>query len=79
MQLSFILTSSVFILLLEFVKALVISNPFKPNGNLKFKRGGGHNVAWDYDNNVIRGVNLGGWFVLEPYMTPSLLNHSKWK
>lgn len=72
MQLSFILTSSVFILLLEFVKALVISNPFKPNGNLKFKRGGGHNVAWDYDNNVIRGVNLGGWFVLEPYMTPSL-------
>lgn len=53
MQLSFILTSSVFILLLEFVKALVISNPFKPNGNLKFKRGGGHNVAWDYDNNVI--------------------------
>ncbi|KHC43133.1 glucan 1,3-beta-glucosidase [Candida albicans P76067] len=72
MQLSFILTSSVFILLLEFVKASAIFNPFKPNGNLKFKRGGGHNVAWDYDNNVIRGVNLGGWFVLEPYMTPSL-------
>lgn len=27
---------------------------------------------WDYQNDKIRGVNLGGWFVLEPYITPSL-------
>jgi glucan 1,3-beta-glucosidase len=28
--------------------------------------------TWDYENNKIHGVNLGGWFVLEPYITPSL-------
>lgn len=27
---------------------------------------------WDYQNDKVRGVNLGGWFVLEPYITPSL-------
>lgn len=27
---------------------------------------------WDYQNDKIHGVNLGGWFVLEPYITPSL-------
>lgn len=32
------------------------------------RRGSG----WDYENDKIRGVNLGGWFVLEPYITPSL-------
>lgn len=28
--------------------------------------------GFDYNNDTIRGVNLGGWFVLEPYMNPSL-------
>lgn len=27
---------------------------------------------WDYQNDKIQGVNLGGWFILEPYITPSL-------
>lgn len=29
-------------------------------------------ILWDYENDKIYGVNLGGWFVLEPYITPSL-------
>lgn len=29
---------------------------------------------WDYQNWKIRGVNLGGWFVLEPYINPSLFD-----
>lgn len=32
------------------------------------RRGG----DFDYQNDKVRGVNLGGWFVLEPYITPSL-------
>ncbi|KAG8533611.1 uncharacterized protein KY384_001351 [Bacidia gigantensis] len=31
-------------------------------------------IAFDYNNNKVRGVNLGGWFVLEPWITPSLFN-----
>lgn len=27
---------------------------------------------WDYGSDKIRGISLGGWFVLEPYITPSL-------
>ncbi len=27
---------------------------------------------WDYGNNPIRGVNLGGWLSIEPFITPSL-------
>jgi len=30
--------------------------------------------AFDYNNQKVRGVNLGGWFVLEPWITPSLFN-----
>lgn len=30
--------------------------------------------CWDYENDKIFGVNLGGWFVTEPYITPSLYN-----
>jgi glucan 1,3-beta-glucosidase len=30
--------------------------------------------TWDFENDKIRGVNLGGWFVLEPYITPSLFD-----
>ena len=73
MQLS-LLSSSVILLLVQLINAVAISNPSKSNG-VKFKRGG--NVAWDYENDIVRGVNLGGWFVLEPYMNPSLLNHSR--
>ncbi|KAI4144357.1 MAG: hypothetical protein L6R39_004213 [Caloplaca ligustica] len=29
-------------------------------------------VAFDYNGNKVRGVNLGGWFVLEPWITPSI-------
>ncbi|SGZ53783.1 CIC11C00000005718 [Sungouiella intermedia] len=29
-------------------------------------------TLWDYANDKVQGVNLGGWFVLEPYITPSL-------
>lgn len=32
----------------------------------------GKGSAWDYENKKIHGVNLGGWFLLEPYITPSL-------
>jgi glucan 1,3-beta-glucosidase len=29
-------------------------------------------LTFDYNNEKIRGVNLGGWFVLEPWITPSI-------
>lgn len=29
-------------------------------------------TSWDYQNDKVLGVNLGGWFVLEPYITPTL-------
>ncbi|OWB59608.1 hydrolase activity, hydrolyzing O-glycosyl compounds protein [[Candida] boidinii] len=32
------------------------------------------NRRWDYNDDKLYGVNLGGWFVLEPYITPSLFN-----
>lgn len=35
-------------------------------GAQMYKRG------WDYENDKIRGVNIGGWLVLEPFITPSL-------
>lgn len=31
-------------------------------------------MAFDYINGKVRGVNLGGWFVLEPWITPSIFN-----
>lgn len=30
------------------------------------------NEKWDYTSRPFRGVNLGGWFSLEPFITPSL-------
>lgn len=30
------------------------------------------NTSWDYSNDLIYGVNLGGLFVLEPFITPAL-------
>lgn len=46
---------------------LVLSNPIPSKGGEQLYR-----RSWNYNNDKIRGVNLGGWFVLEPYMTPSL-------
>ncbi|KAL8949897.1 MAG: hypothetical protein Q9222_004035 [Ikaeria aurantiellina] len=31
-------------------------------------------VAFDYNGEKVRGVNLGGWFVLEPWITPSIFD-----
>ena len=31
-------------------------------------------LSFDYQNDKVRGVNLGGWFVLEPWITPSIFN-----
>ncbi|KAH7106356.1 glycoside hydrolase [Auriculariales sp. MPI-PUGE-AT-0066] len=31
---------------------------------------------FNYSSNVIRGVNLGGWFVLEPWITPSMFSNT---
>jgi glucan 1,3-beta-glucosidase len=31
-------------------------------------------LTFDYNNDKIRGVNLGGWFVLEPWITPSIFD-----
>lgn len=30
---------------------------------------------WEYGKMPIRGVNVGGWFVIEPFITPSLFNY----
>ncbi|GJN94706.1 hypothetical protein Rhopal_007797-T1 [Rhodotorula paludigena] len=30
------------------------------------------NEPWDYENDRIAGVNLGGWFVLEPFIVPGM-------
>ncbi|MCJ1371135.1 exo-1,3-beta-glucanase [Loxospora ochrophaea] len=31
-------------------------------------------LTFDYNNDKVRGVNLGGWFVLEPWITPSIFD-----
>lgn len=31
-------------------------------------------VSFDYSNEKVLGVNLGGWFVLEPWITPSIFD-----
>lgn len=31
--------------------------------------------GWDYGNNPIRGVNVGGWLSIEPFITPSLFEY----
>jgi len=30
------------------------------------------NATWDWVKNQMYGVNLGGWFVLEPFISPAL-------
>lgn len=32
------------------------------------------NSVFDYGKDKLRGVNLGGWFILEPFINPSLFN-----
>ncbi len=34
-------------------------------------------LSFDYNTNKVRGVNLGGWFVLEPWITPSLFSEGR--
>jgi glucan 1,3-beta-glucosidase len=31
-------------------------------------------LSFDYNNDKVRGVNIGGWFVLEPWITPSIFD-----
>ena len=31
-------------------------------------------LSFDYGTEKVRGVNLGGWFVLEPWITPSIFD-----
>ncbi|RLV93124.1 Glucan 13-beta-glucosidase [Spathaspora sp. JA1] len=68
MQLLKLLSSAA--LVISTVTAAAIPNPLLQNDNLKLltKKSGG----WDYGNDIMRGVNLGGWFVLEAYIVPSL-------
>jgi len=33
-------------------------------------------LKFPYGNTKVRGVNLGGWFVLEPWITPSIFENS---
>ncbi|WVQ74966.1 hypothetical protein IAR50_004574 [Cryptococcus sp. DSM 104548] len=34
------------------------------------------NLGWDYGSEKIRGVNIGGWLVLEPFITPSIFEET---
>lgn len=54
-----LLTIYVFFHTLSFVKG----------APLKFQR---RNARWNYETGTLYGVNLGGWLVLEPYITPSI-------
>ncbi|ODQ64453.1 exo-1,3-beta glucanase [Nadsonia fulvescens var. elongata DSM 6958] len=40
--------------------------------SLTLSRRSSQDLSFDYSNSKVRGVNLGGWLVLEPYITPSL-------
>ncbi|KAI3402439.1 hypothetical protein KGF56_004847 [Candida oxycetoniae] len=67
MQLA-VFSSLAVLLLSRCLSALVVvEKGDNPNNSHIEKRG-----AWDYETSITRGLNLGGWFVLEPYITPSL-------
>ena len=34
------------------------------------------NPAWNYNTQKIRGVNIGGWLVAEPWITPDLFDNT---
>ncbi|KAG7664605.1 uncharacterized protein J8A68_001830 [[Candida] subhashii] len=54
----------------EATYAVVVTNPLSPSNNLKvFHK---KQITWDYSSDIMRGVNLGGWLLLEPYLTPSI-------
>lgn len=56
--------------LYQAANAIAGINPLSRHNNLKvFSK---KDITWDYNSDIMRGVNLGGWFVLEPYITPSL-------
>nr|Q12700.1 RecName: Full=Glucan 1,3-beta-glucosidase; AltName: Full=Exo-1,3-beta-glucanase; Flags: Precursor [Schwanniomyces occidentalis]CAA86951.1 exo-1,3-beta-glucanase/1,3-beta-D-Glucan glucanohydrolase [Schwanniomyces occidentalis] len=57
------------LLALIFSPSLIFSLPTANKVKL-VKKG----LNWDYQNAKIHGVNLGGWFVLEPFITPSLFD-----
>nr|XP_019047287.1 hypothetical protein I302_03896 [Kwoniella bestiolae CBS 10118]OCF26217.1 hypothetical protein I302_03896 [Kwoniella bestiolae CBS 10118] len=43
------------------------------------KRQNGHGGGFSWGHDPMRGVNIGGWLVLEPWITPSLfLNKPDW-
>lgn len=44
--------------------------------NIKLVRKDSNGFGFDYQNDKIRGVNLGGWFLLEAYITPSLFEQN---
>ncbi|CCH44900.1 Glucan 1,3-beta-glucosidase 2 [Wickerhamomyces ciferrii] len=59
-------------LVLSTLVSTIIASPIVPShGGSQFynKRAAS---GWDYETQKIRGVNLGGWFVLEPFINPSL-------
>lgn len=33
------------------------------------------NLKFNFGHDKVRGVNLGGWFVLEPWITPSIFEN----
>lgn len=47
-----------------------IAGPIPSKGGVQFAKK--DSTGWDYESGIIRGINLGGWFVLEPFITPSL-------
>ena len=53
------LASTVLLILLHAITATPLA--LRPRG-----------LTFDYDQTKVRGVNLGGWFVLEPWITPSI-------
>ncbi|CEP63033.1 glucan 1,3-beta-glucosidase LALA0_S07e00892g [Lachancea lanzarotensis] len=54
--------------------ATVVGQPVPPKSphSVQFLHEQNKKRFYDYQNAVLRGVNIGGWFVLEPFITPSL-------
>ena len=55
----------------EFKKSLQRKRPIYCDGSFSLE------YTWDMDDIFLRGVNLGGWLVLEKWMTPSLFAGTK--
>lgn len=47
-----------------------------PDANIKPSRLSERGVSFNYNDEKVRGVNIGGWLVLEPWITPSIF--SQW-